>query len=159
MSEIIIHTTIDIDAPAEAAWSVFGEGFGAWADWAPGIDRSSLEGPLAEGVLRTNETPSLGTVQQELVRFDPAKRALAYEMRPETLPPLFTRLRNDWVIEGLGSERCRLRGEALFVLAESATPMRDKIEGKMGMTLEVFANAFRDAMQQAEDRGAVSAPA
>ncbi len=147
MSEFTIHTTIDIDTSAAAAWAVFGEGFGDWADWSPGIDSSTLQGPLAQGVLRTNETPSLGTVEQELVVFDPKARALAYEMR--TLPPMFTTLRNDWVIEDAGANRCRLRGEARFVVAPQAEPMRDKLEGKMGMTLEVFAKAFAERMQGA----------
>lgn len=155
MSEFEINTTIDIDASASDAWAVFGEGFGSWADWAPGIDRSTLQGPLAQGVMRTNETPSLGTVQQELVRYEPAERALAYEMR--TLPPMFTTLRNDWVIAELGPGRCQLRGEARFVLASQAEPMRDKLEGKMGMTLEVFANAFRDRMQRALQDDAAAA--
>ena len=126
MSEFSITTTIDIHTHAAAAWTVFGEGFGTWAEWAPGIDKSTLQGPLAQGVVRKNETPSLGTVEQELVRFEPNARALAYEMR--TLPPMFTQLRNDWVIEDLGSERCRLRGEARFVLAEQAEPMREQLK-------------------------------
>lgn len=154
MSEFTIQTTIDVDSTAAAAWAVFGEGFGTWADWAPGIDSSTLQGPLAEGVMRTNETPSLGTVEQQLVRFDEQARALAYEMR--TLPPMFTELRNDWVLEELGPDRCRLVGEARFVLAEQAEPMRDKLEGKMGVTLEVFAKAFRDRMQAAGSKAAAS---
>ena len=146
MSEFTIQTTIDIETAAEAAWTVFGEGFGTWAEWSPGIDSSTLQGPLAEGVLRTNETPSLGTVEQELVRYEPETRALSYEMR--TLPPMFTRIRNDWVITELAPGRCQLQGEALFTLATQAEPMRDKLEGKMGVTLEVFAKAFRDHLQR-----------
>ena len=83
------------------------------------------------------------------MHFDPQQRALAYEMR--TLPPMFTALRNDWVIEALGPERCRLRGTAVFVVASGAEPMASKLEGKMGMTLEVFVNAFRDHMQKARE--------
>jgi len=147
MSEFTIKTTTEINASAADAWTVFGEGFGTWAAWAPGIDSSTLEGPLAQGVVRKNETPSLGTVEQELVRYDPEQRALAYEMR--TLPPMFTQLRNDWVIKEVSPGRCQLEGEAVFALAEQAEPMRDKLEGKMGMTLEVFAKAFADRMQQA----------
>ena len=146
MSEFTINTTIDIEASAADAWTVFGEGFGDWADWSPGIDSSTLKGPLAQGVTRVNETPSLGTVEQELVRYDPEQRALAYEMR--TLPPMFTGLRNDWFIDELGPDRCRLRGEAVFVLSSQAEPMRDKLEGKMGVTLEVFIKAFADRVQQ-----------
>ena len=149
MSEIIINNSIEIDATASAAWAVLGEGFGSWADWAPGIDKSTLRGPLAQGVMRTNETPSLGTVEQELVVYEPDKRALAYEMR--TLPPMFVQLRNDWFIDELEGGRCRLRGEAVFGLAEQAEPMRDKLQGKMGMTLEVFIKAFRDHLQGSSD--------
>jgi hypothetical protein len=148
MSDFSITTTIDIEASATDAWAVFGEGFGSWADWAPGIDRSTLQGPLGEGVLRTNETPSLGTVEQELVQYDPSQRALAYEMR--TLPPMFTKLRNDWTIKETGAKTCQLIGDATFVVAQQAEPMREKLEGKMGMTLEVFAKAFRDRMHPRE---------
>jgi len=142
MSDMIIHTTIEIPAAAATVWRLFGEGFGDWAAWAPGIESSTLEGPLAAGVVRVNETPSLGTVRQELVRYEPDARTLSYEMR-DTLPPLFTRLRNDWTIEETGPESCRLAGEALFVLTDEAEPMRPKLEGKMGMVLEVFAQAVR----------------
>ena len=146
MSEMIIHTSIDLEAPAEEAWRLLGEGFGDWADWAPGIDRSTLEGPLAEGVMRVHEPPSLGTVRQELVRFDREGHALAYEMRAG-LPPFFSRLRNDWVIEEVAPGRCRLDGQALFELKDDAVPMKPKLEGKMGMVLEVFAKAFQEKLE------------
>jgi len=148
MTEMNIRTSVEISAPASEVWRLFGEGFGGWADWAPGIDRSTLEGPLAQGVIRVNETPSLGTVRQELVRFDRGARALAYEMR-STLPPFFSRLRNDWVIEEVGPNSCRLDGEALFVLKDEAVPMRPRLEGKMGMVLEVFAQAVRARFEEA----------
>lgn len=145
MTEMNIHTATDINASAEDAWALLGEGFGSWADWSPGIDSSTLEGPLAQGVIRVNVTPSLGTVRQELVRFDRDSRSLAYEMR--TLPPMFTRLRNDWTIEPTGPSSCRLVGDALFVLSEKAAPMRPQLEGKMGVVLEVFATTFRETLE------------
>ncbi|MCO4747162.1 MAG: SRPBCC family protein [Proteobacteria bacterium] len=148
MSEMTITTAVDINSHATEAWDLFGEGFADWANWAPGIDASKLEGELAEGVVRVNETASLGTVRQTLARFNRESRALAYEMTSE-LPPLFSKLRNDWEIVDLGDGRCRLQGRALFQLTEQAEPMRDKLQGKMGMTLEVFANAFRDTVQAA----------
>jgi hypothetical protein len=145
MSELTIHTTVDISCSASEAWALFGEGFGSWADWAPGIVSSTLEGPLAQGVVRVNETASLGTVRQELASFDPAARSLAYEMQGN-LPPFFSKARNDWSIEETGPDQCRLLGEALFVLRADAEPVRAKLLGKMGMALETFANAFRDRM-------------
>ncbi|MFN3199505.1 MAG: SRPBCC family protein [Bradymonadia bacterium] len=149
MSEMIIHTTVDINASAETAWAIFGEGFGEWADWAPGIDASALEGPLTKGCVRVNQTPSLGTVRQKLTRFDRGQQALTYEMS-ETLPPMFTHMRNDWEIEPLDATRCRLVGKALFVLSEKSAPMRNALEGKMGSVLEGFSVAFRDHVHHSE---------
>ena len=41
MSDVILRTELDLPADAKTAWTVFGEGFAMWADWAPGIDRST----------------------------------------------------------------------------------------------------------------------
>ncbi len=145
MSEMIVHTAVDLPCSAAEAWALFGEGFGSWADWAPGIESSTLGGPLAQGVVRVNQTASLGTVRQELVVFDREGRTLAYEMA-SNLPPFFSKARNDWTIEEVGPESSRLRGEALFVLAADAEPMRPKLQGKMGMALETFASALRERL-------------
>ncbi len=142
MSEIKIHTSMEIAAPAGAAWQVFGEGFGDWASWSSGIRSSQLEGPLSQGVTRTNETTGLGTVRQELVVFAPASRTLAYEIR-DGLPPFLRRVRNDWVIEPIGDVGCRLSGDAVFELAPDAAPMAPQIEGKMSGSLRTFAEEFR----------------
>lgn len=146
MSDLTVHTAVDIAAPASEVWQLFGEGFADWADWAPGIDASSLEGPLAEGVVRVNQTASLGTVRQELVRFDREARALAYEMR-STLPPMFSAVRNDWTVAELEGGGSRLSGEAVFALREQAEPMRGKLAGKMGMALQVFAESVRTRVE------------
>lgn len=146
MSEMTIQTAVDINTTSQDAWSLFGEQFANWADWAPGIDSSELQGPLQEGVIRVNKAESLGTVTQELVRFVPEERALAYEMR-QGLPPFFESVRNDWFIKELEPGKVRLEGVALFVLKEEAAEMRPKLEGKMSSVLDVFANAFRDKLQ------------
>ena len=146
MTEMNITTTVEIDAPAATVWKLLGEGFGDWARWAPGIDSSTLQGPLEEGVLRINEAASLGTVTQKLVRFDPDALALAYEMI-EGLPPFLTALRNDWVIAEVAPGKSRLVGDAHFVLTEQAAPMKPKLEGKMGMVLEVFAQAAKGELE------------
>ena len=146
MEEFTIKTTVEIAAEPAAAWKVFGEAFGDWASWAPGIEESTLQGPLAQGVVRVNKTPSLGTVSQELVRFEPEARALAYEMR-DGLPPFLEQLRNDWTIEAVGSERSRLSGVAHFKLKDAAAPKRDAIEQQMTQVLEGFAAAFRSTLE------------
>lgn len=148
MTTMTIRTTVDINASAAEAWKLFGEGFGDWAAWAPGIDSSTLKGALAQGVVRVNETPSLGTVEQELVVFDRDGKALSYEMI-SGLPPMFSRLRNDWSIAELGPGRCRLEGDALFEIREQAAAMKPQLEGKMGMVLEVFAQSVRSQLEGA----------
>ena len=146
MIELTIRTTVDIAAPASDAWTVFGEGFGDWDSWSPGIDESTLQGPLAQGVIRVNKAPSLGTVKQELVRFDRDSKSLAYEMI-EGLPPFLERLRNDWTIEEVEGGRCRLEGVALFGLRDAAAPKKDAVEAQMTQVLEGFAAAFRNKIQ------------
>lgn len=145
MSRFTVRTECQLPATAAAAWEVFGEGFAHWAAWAPGIDSSTLEGPLSEGVVRVNETPSLGTVRQALVRFDRSARALAYEMLPD-LPPPFTAIRNDWAIEEVGPGQSKLVGEATFEIRDDAAPVQDKLAGKMGTTLEVFARSLEERL-------------
>ena len=145
MSNLTIHTTVDIHTDADTAWQVFGTDFGSWADWAPGIDTSTMNGPVQQGAIRVNETPTLGTVEQRLSHFDPATRALTYEMHGR-LPPVFTSVRNEWVIEPVDGTHCQLVGTAHFALTETAEPMKPQLEGKMGMALEVFAEAFRKHM-------------
>jgi len=145
MISLKIRTTVDIPTSAAAAWQVFGEEFATWDSWAPGIDTSTLEGPLAQGVVRENVTPSLGTVRQTLTKFDRDERALAYEMI-EGLPPFLGELRNDWKLEAVTPELSRLSGEAIFGIRDAAAPKASMIEQKMTQTLNGFAAAFRSRM-------------
>lgn len=147
MIEMTIRTTVEIAAPVADAWRVFGEGFGDWDAWAPGIEESTLQGPLAEGVVRVNRAPSLGTVTQELVRYEPGARALAYEMR-EGLPPFLERLRNDWELESVDGDRCRLSGVALFGIRDAAAAKKPQIEQQMTQVLDGFGAAFRKTLEE-----------
>lgn len=145
MTALTIRTTVNINASAEDAWRLLGEGFGDWAAWAPGIESSTLQGLLAEGVLRVNETPSLGTVTQKLVRFEPKAQALAYDMQAG-LPPFLSSLRNDWEIEAVEAGGCRVLGVAQFVIADAAAPKKPQIEQQMTQVLEAFGNAIRSTL-------------
>ncbi len=145
-NNLTIRTTVNINASAANAWRLLGEGFGDWATWAPGIEASTLQGPLAEGVLRINETPSLGTVTQKVVRFEPDEHTLAYDMQ-EGLPPFLSSLRNDWEIEALDDGRCRVIGVAQFGIADAAAPKKDQIEQQMTQTLEAFTRAIRTTLE------------
>ncbi|MGK0361152.1 MAG: hypothetical protein ACI9U2_003470, partial [Bradymonadia bacterium] len=81
----------------------------------------------------------------------PVRARVAEKMRKggfSVLIPIPTRLVEPRLIEAIGPNRCRLVGETLFVLRDEALAMREKLQGKMGMTLEAFAAALRDRLQQ-----------
>lgn len=70
-----IETTVEIDASASKAWEVFGEKFEDVSDWAESIVKSSLNGPLKQGAVRTCDIKSIGPiaagqVTEELTHFD-----------------------------------------------------------------------------------------
>ena len=154
MIELTVRTDIEIDATADAGWKLLGEGFGEWDTWSPGIDKVTMKGPLAQGVIRVNETPSLGTVTQELVRFERAERALAYEVR-EGLPPFLRAMRNDWQIDPLGDGRSRLSGVAVFGLPDALAPKKAGIQAKMTEVLKQFCAAFQGAVESRNPAGAL----
>lgn len=51
-----IHMEVKINAPADEAWKVLGEGFGAISDWTSSLKASSLDGGLKAGGVRTCES-------------------------------------------------------------------------------------------------------
>jgi hypothetical protein len=126
-----------INASAAQAWQVLGEGFGDWADWSGGIKKSTLNGPLAQGVTRTNDTDALGVVTQELTHFDREARSLTYEFT-SGLPPFLRAIRNEWTIEEDGTDRCRIVGHATFEIAWWALPMTPLLKMKMSGSLRGF---------------------
>jgi len=145
-SDMTVHTSVELDTPATAAWAVFGEQFGEWAQWSDGIASSSLNGPLARGVMRTNDVPGFGVVTQELTRFDRGTRSLTYEMR-SGMPAVLVAVGNAWTIEPLGADRCRLSGDASFGLAWWARPLKPLLRRKMTASLQSFADGFADRMK------------
>ncbi len=136
-----IDITNGINTSATQAWQVFGQGFGEWADWADGIQASSLDGPLTQGVTRTNDTTSLGVVTQKLTQFDENRRSLTYVFT-SGLPPFLTAIRNEWTIEDLGADRSQIVGHASFDLAWWALPLTPLLKLKMGGALRGFAAEF-----------------
>lgn len=136
-----IETISGIDASASQAWSVFGDGFGDWAQWSGGIEKSTLGGPLAEGVMRTNDTRALGVVTQELTHFDAGSRSLTYEFK-SGLPAFLRGARNEWIIEDLGSDCSRIVGHASFDVAWWARPLTPLLRRKMAASLQGFAAEF-----------------
>ena len=129
------------DLSAASAWQVFGEGFADWASWSDGITSSVLDRPVCQGAIRTNDTPILGVVTQELTEFDREGRSLTYEMR-SGLPAPIKAVKNRWTIEPVGDDRCKLSGVAEFTLACWAVPLTPVLRKKMTGALKTQAEDF-----------------
>jgi hypothetical protein len=146
LATLHVDTDLELDAPAAQAWQVFGEGFGTWAEWSDGIMSSELDGPVGQGAQRTNHTKSLGVVQQELTEFDRASRALTYAF-VSGMPAVLRGASNRWVIEEVGPDRSRLRGQATFQLAWWAVPLSPLLRRKMSGALVGFATEFAERLR------------
>ncbi len=142
-----IDTTIDLEASASEAWKVFGEGFGTWDTWSDGIVSSSLNGPVAQGVTRTNDAKGFGMMSQELTEYDPDARALTYEIRTG-MPAVIRTVRNAWTIEELGENRSRIVGRARFELTWWAIPLTPLLRKKMAGSLGTFAGELASHLAQ-----------
>ncbi|MEE8437543.1 MAG: SRPBCC family protein, partial [Candidatus Neomarinimicrobiota bacterium] len=80
-----ITTTIEINAPASAVWDVLGERFADVSEWAESILKSSINGPLERGAVRTCDIKAVGPVAagqitEELTHFDRESFALTYNV-------------------------------------------------------------------------------
>jgi hypothetical protein len=122
-----IETTVIVNAPAAAAWEVFGERFERVSDWADSVLESSLEGPLGNGAVRTCDIKPVGPipagqVTEEITQFDRSSHALTYAVR-SGIPKPMKSIENAWTIEALADDKCRVTSRATFALKWWMQPM------------------------------------
>ena len=113
-----IKTTLEINAPASAVWEVLGEQFADVSEWAESVTKSSLNGPLGDGVVRTCDIKGFGPVadgqvEEELTHFDRESHAMTYVVFSGA-PNLMQSIENAWRIEALGDNRCLVTSQATF---------------------------------------------
>jgi carbon monoxide dehydrogenase subunit G len=124
-----------VEAPADAVWEVVGRRFHQIGGWATAIPASTPipapAGPLASmsAALDERDAPAtlaapvagrvchvgarlLPQVEERLVAYDEANRALTYEANG--LPAFVTTARNTWTVVPLDQRRTRVRIEAQF---------------------------------------------
>ncbi len=102
---------IEIDAPAEAAWRVLGEGFGDLS-WSSSITYTRLSGELGVGAVRSCGGEAFGPfpageVSEVLTRFDREAMTFAYR-GTDAMPWFVDSVENTWTVDALGAERCRV---------------------------------------------------
>lgn len=109
-----VQMDIEINAPADEAWKVLGEGFGEIAEWDSGLKASSLVGGLKTGGIRTCESSTgfgpfkAGIVQERLVTYDPSSMIFAYE-GISGLPGFVGHAGNRWSIHNVDLQHCIVR--------------------------------------------------
>lgn len=123
---IEITTTIDIDAPAAAAWNVLAERFDEVATFSRGLESSMLDRPVGIGATRTCETKPFGPfaaarLTEELVEFSPAAMRFSYVAGGE-LPAFIPGSKNRWSIQAMGPGQCRAISHASIELLWWAVP-------------------------------------
>ena len=148
-STLEIQVTHELEAPPEACWQVLGEEFADVATWSKGFEKSSLNGPLKAGTMRTVELPKdgplSGTITQEITEFDRAQRTVGYEMR-SGMPAFIRGIGNRWVVQQTASGGCKLTGDATFGLAWWIWPATPLLKKRMTSTLQGFAVEMGDTI-------------
>ena len=108
-----LRAEIMINAPADAAWAVVGEGFGQIGQWAVPITASSMDGELAIGAIRTCQVASFGpfapgVVEERLMVFDPNAMSLEYDSTAG-LPAFVRSAVNRWSVHAQSEMTCLVR--------------------------------------------------
>ena len=111
-----VTASIDINASADTAWQIFGEGFEDISKWLDAIISSSLDGDLAVGATRTCNFPKDLAIKEKLTHFDPKTRSLSYAI-VSGLPGFMLKVDNAWTIEDIGNNRSRATSAVTAKLA------------------------------------------
>jgi hypothetical protein len=140
--EMKIKTSVEMSLPATDLWMVLGERFASVSEWADSIVKSSLDGSLGEGAVRTcdlKQTGPLpaGQVTEELTRFDASARAMTYVVK-SGVPGFMRYLDNAWTIEDLGDGRSRVTSVLTLNMAWWSLPLYPMIRLQLGKTLRGF---------------------
>src|SRR5690349_2542172 len=104
-----LRETVSVRVPADQAWALVGEAFGAMGTWATPVVASTMDAPAAPGSVRTSHIRGFGPVapgviKERVARLDPAERSLSYEW-VEGRPSFLVRAMNDWSVHGPESAR------------------------------------------------------
>ncbi|MFT5196918.1 MAG: hypothetical protein ACI9EW_004087 [Cellvibrionaceae bacterium] len=122
-----IKTTLEINAPAPAVWEVLGENFADVSEWADSITKSSINGPLGNGVVRTCDLKGFGPVadgqvKEKMTHFDRESHTMTYII-VSGVPNLMKSIENAWRIEALGDSQCLVTSQAVFNFKWWALPL------------------------------------
>ena len=136
-----LNTTHEINASADAVWDVMGERFADVGQWSDTVIKSSLEGPLEEGSVRTCElkpTPAAsGFIQEKLTKFDRDNRSFAFDI-VAGLPGFMRRVNSEWTIKSAGPNKSLAVNTLTIEVAWYMTPMLPILRSQFAKTIDGF---------------------
>jgi hypothetical protein len=153
---------MELEHSPKVLWEIFGEGFENVSDWASLIIKSSLDGDLGEGAVRTCDLKqtgpvAAGKVTEEITHFDRQELALTYVVR-SGIPGMMRHLDNAWTFADLGGGRTRVTSTLNLKMAWWSLPMLPLIRMQLKKTIRSFiAQLDRYAAQTSSARSASSA--
>ncbi|MEM9037013.1 MAG: SRPBCC family protein [Actinomycetota bacterium] len=139
----------ELDADADELFTKLTSEFTEVSSWASGIRRSEPNpkyGPVADGVAggRICQVDGFGSIDEQLVQYEPALRRFAYTAEAEKIPGFVKDLRNQWTIEAAPNGRSvvqlRLTAEVTGPLGAVMKPMMRR---RFDRTLDIIGDDLR----------------
>jgi len=146
-----IKTTIEINATTAATWEILGEQFANVYKWAESILKSTLDGPLDQGAVRTCDIKGVGPVAagkitEEITLLDRESHSLTYNVTSGA-PGLMKSIENAWSIETISDDRCAVTSNATFELKWWALPMLPLMRISLVRALRSFAGELKTRVE------------
>ena len=138
----------EINAPADAVWTLMGERFADIGEWSDTVIQSSMDGPARAGAVRTCElkpTPAAsGFIKERITKFDEQRRTFAFDII-EGLPGFMKRVNSEWKIEADGSNKTKATNTLTIEVKWFMAPMLPVIRGQFAKTIKGFIPQIEDA--------------
>ncbi len=154
--EVTKQFTVDTDA--DELFVKLTTEFTEVGSWVSGIQSSGPNpkyAPVADGVAggRICEVDGFGTLDEQLVHYEPAKRTFAYTAEAEKIPGFVNDLKNQWTLQPVGG-RTEVR---LRLTADVTGPLGAIMKPMMRRKFDKALDAIGDDLSAYAERGTISA--
>lgn len=146
-----------IDADADELFTKLTTEFTQVGKWVSGIQSSDVNpkyGPVADGVAggRVCEVDGFGTLDEQLVQYEPDNRTFAYTAEAEKIPGFVHDLKNQWTLRPVGG-RTEVR---LRLTADVTGPLGAIMKPMMRRKFDKALDAIGDDLVAYAERGTIS---
>lgn len=148
-----------VDADADELFAKLTTEFTEVGNWVSGIRSSDVNpkyGPVADGVAggRVCEVDGFGTIDEQLVQYEPASRTFAYTAEAAKIPGFVNDLRNQWRLRPIGGGRTEVN---LRLTADVTGPLGAIMKPMMRRKFDKTLDAIGDDLAAYAERGTISA--